>query len=101
MADSVATTRTAPAKEHPQSIAEDILDKLQEMYPKLHYAKGETIDGVWRFEIGTRGGFKSECSFPAGTNKSKVYGSFLGWCDVYKIKLGMKFKKAADDEEAA
>ncbi len=99
MADSVVTTK--PGKEHPQTIAEDILDRLQETYPKLHYAKGEARDGVWFFEIGTRQGFKSECSFPAGTNKGRIYGSFLGWCDTYKIKLGMRFKKANDEDEAA
>jgi hypothetical protein len=99
MADSVAAPKSA--KEHPQTIAEDILDRLQATYPKLHYAKGEARDGAWFFEIGTRQGFKSECSFPAGTSKSRIYGSLLGWCDTYKIKLGMKFKKANDEDEAA
>jgi len=104
MADAVTASR--PAKAHPQSIAEDILDKLQATYPKLYSAKGELVKGedgneFWRFEIATRSGFKSECSFPVGTPLGKIYGSFLGWCDTYKIKLGMRFKKADEEDEAA
>lgn len=113
MADSVTLTKQ---KMHPQTIAERILDRLQSVYPKLRSAKGELIkdeDGGnerWRFEIvgpnrikdgEVVGKYSSECTFPVGTLESRIYGSFLGWCDVYKIKLGMKVKKANEEEDEA
>lgn len=114
MADGVATATAKQQKMHPQTIAERVFERLQATYPKIRSAKGELIkdeDGSnerWRFEIvgparikdgEIVGHYSSECTFPVGTLEAKIYGSFLGWCDIYKIKLGMKIKKLKGEEE--
>ena len=101
---------TTPPKLHPQTIAERVLERLQTSYPKLRSAKGELRDGQWYFELTGPAIIRdneithrlaSQCTFPAGTLESKIFGSFLGWCSLNKIRLGMKVKKPDGEEEEA